>query len=95
MGQLAARQGRFPEAEACLNRALEVDPKAAHAWVGLAALRRMTSADAAWLKGAEQSADSGLAPLIEADVRYAIGKYYDEVADFGRAFRSYQRAKRW
>jgi tetratricopeptide (TPR) repeat protein len=92
MGQLAARQGRFPEAEASLNRALEVDPKAAHAWVGLAALRRMTSADAAWLKGAEQSADSDLAPLIEADVRYAIGKYYDEVGDFGRAFRSYQRA---
>jgi tetratricopeptide (TPR) repeat protein len=92
MGQLAAREGRFAEAEGWFNRALEVDPKAPHAWVGLAALRRMTSADAAWLRGAEQSADGGLQPMIEANVRYAIGKYYDEVGDFGRAFRSYQRA---
>ena len=59
---VSSRRARdaFAEAEGWLNRALEVDPKAAHAWVGLAALRRMTSADAAWLKGAEQSADGGL-----------------------------------
>ena len=30
--------------------------------------------------------------MIEANVRYAIGKYYDEVGEYGRAFRSYQRA---
>jgi tetratricopeptide (TPR) repeat protein len=92
MGQLAAREGRFAEAEGWFNRALGVDPKAPHAWVGLAALRRMTSADAAWLRGAEQSADGGLQPVIEANVRYAIGKYYDEVGEYGPAFRSYQRA---
>jgi tetratricopeptide (TPR) repeat protein len=92
LGQLTAREGRFSEAEACFNRALEINPKAPHAWTGLAALRRMTVADSAWLKGAEQTAESGLAPLVEANVRYAIGKYYDEVGDYGRAFRSHQRA---
>ena len=92
LGQLEARVGHFEAAESWFKRALEINPKASHAWVGLAALRRMTSADGAWLEGAEASADSGLPPLIEANVRYAIGKYYDEVGDFGRAFRSYQRA---
>jgi tetratricopeptide (TPR) repeat protein len=62
------------------------------AWAALARLRKMTSADRDWLKGAEQSAASGLAPLDEADLRYAIGKYYDDTDDFGRAFHCYQRA---
>jgi tetratricopeptide (TPR) repeat protein len=92
MGQLLAREGRFVEAESWFKRALEVDQNASHAWVGLAALRRMSPADSAWLKGAERCAESGLAPLIEANVRYAIGKYCDEVGEYGRAFRSYQRA---
>ena len=94
MGQLVARQGRFAEAEGWFDGALEIDPNASHAWTGLAALRRMTSVDSMWLKGAEQCADSGrLPPLNEASVRYAIAKYYDDVGDFGRAFRSCQLAK--
>jgi tetratricopeptide (TPR) repeat protein len=92
MGQLDAREGRFAGAEARFNRALEINPRAPRAWVGLAALRHMTSADSTWLKGAEASAESGLPPLVESGLRYAIGKYYDETGDFGRAFRSYQRA---
>lgn len=91
-GALTAREGRFAEAETWFNRALEVDPKAANAWAGLAALRRMSAADDTWLKGALASADSGLAPLNEGNLRYAIGKYYDEIGEFAKAFRSYQRA---
>lgn len=91
MGQLLARQGDFAGAETWFRRVLEVDPKAP-AWVGLAGLRRMTSEDSAWLKGAQRCADSGLEPLVEANVRFAIGKYFDETGDFERAFRSVQRA---
>jgi tetratricopeptide (TPR) repeat protein len=92
MGQLLARAGEFAEAETWFRRALEVNANAPHAWVGLAGLRRMGPADGAWLKGAQQCADSGLSPLIEANLRYAIGKYYDELGEFERAFRSVQRA---
>jgi tetratricopeptide (TPR) repeat protein len=62
------------------------------AWAALARLRKMTPADHGWLKGAEETAASGLSPLEEADIRYAVGKYYDDLGDFTRAFRSYQRA---
>ncbi len=52
----------------------------------------MTPADSEWVTRAEEVADDGLNPVNEATLRFAIGKYYDDVGDFGRAFRSYQRA---
>jgi tetratricopeptide (TPR) repeat protein len=93
MGHLAALEGRFEEAETWFNRAIEVDPKSGNAWVGLGGLRRMTAADTAWLKGAQTCADSGLAPLNEASLRTAIGRYHDQVGEYGKAFKSFQRAR--
>jgi tetratricopeptide (TPR) repeat protein len=91
MGQIAAFEGRPAEAETLCRRALEVDPKSPGACSVLVRVRRMTSADHSWFKDAEAIAASGLAPLEEADIRYAIGKYCDDIGDFPRAFRSYQR----
>src|SRR5881275_1258164 len=91
-GQIEALEGRFAEAEAAYRRALEVDPGAAYAWSGLVWLRRMTPADGAWLKRAEEIAATGLTPIDESAMHFAIGKYYDDVGEFARAFRSYQRA---
>jgi tetratricopeptide (TPR) repeat protein len=93
LGQIAATEGRFGEAETLFKRATQREPKAAPgAWAGLAALRRMTPADAGWLETAENIASSNLAPLDEAPIRFAIGKYNDDIGDFTRAFASYKRA---
>jgi len=92
LGQIAALEGRFADAEALYKRALDVDSNAHGSWAALARLRRMTPADSAWLEGAEACVTRGLAPHDEADVRFALGKYYDDVGDFKQAFRSYQRA---
>jgi tetratricopeptide (TPR) repeat protein len=92
LGQIEALEGRFDEAEAIYRRAIEADPEAPHAWAAVAALRKMTPADSGWVKRAEEIAGNGLAVLDEATLRFAIGKYYDDVGDFRRAFRSYQRA---
>jgi tetratricopeptide (TPR) repeat protein len=91
-GQIDALEGRFAAAEAAYRRALEADPGASYAWAALVWLRKMTAADDAWLKRAEEIAASGLRPIDETALRFAIGKYYDDVGDFARAFRSYQRA---
>ncbi len=92
MGRVAAMEGRFDEAGALFTRALEVKPRMPDAWAALAGIRKMTSSDGAWLEGAEKIAASDITPLEEAYVRFAIGKYCDDVGDFERAFRSYKRA---
>jgi tetratricopeptide (TPR) repeat protein len=92
MGQIAGNEGRFAEAETLFRRAAQFDPNAPSAWSALVGLRRMTPADNDWLKRAEQIAAGGLAPLSEATIRFAMGKYCDDVGDFARAFRSFSRA---
>jgi tetratricopeptide (TPR) repeat protein len=92
LGRIAGLEGRVTEADATLRRALEIEPKSTSAWAALVRMRRMTSADRTWLAGAEAAAANGPAAPDEANIRYAIGKYCDDVGDFRRAFRSYERA---
>jgi tetratricopeptide (TPR) repeat protein len=92
MAQVATAEGRFDEAEALFARVLEINPRVPGAWAGRAGLRRMTTADAAWLMGAEEMARSGIVPVEEAALRFAMGKYGDDVGDFRRAFENYKRA---
>jgi tetratricopeptide (TPR) repeat protein len=92
IGQVEALEGRFAEAEATYRRALETEPRASYAWAALAWTRKLTPADSEWVKRAEEIADGGLTPLDEATLRFAIGKYYDDVGDYARAFRSYRTA---
>jgi tetratricopeptide (TPR) repeat protein len=91
VGQVEALQGRFPEAEAAYRRALEAEPDASDALAALAWTRKMTLADAAWLERAEKIA-AKLTPVDEATLRFAMGKYCDDVGDYAQAFRHYQRA---
>jgi tetratricopeptide (TPR) repeat protein len=92
LGLVARAEGRFDEAGDMFNRALQINPNMPGALAALAGIRRMTSSDSAWLQRAEQIAAGGIAPVEEADVRFAIGKYYDDVWEFERAFKSYERA---
>ena len=89
--RIASLEGQFAEAEALLRRALNVDPHMPAAWAALAGLRRMTPADAVWRERAEAIAATTSAGLQEADLRFAIGKYCDDVGDYQGAFASYQR----
>jgi tetratricopeptide (TPR) repeat protein len=93
LGHIAAIEGSFDEAEKYLKRSIGVNPKMPGAWAAQATLRKMTSSDVAWLNGALEIASSGtIAPLDEADLRFSIGKYYDDVNDFEKAFENYKRA---
>jgi tetratricopeptide (TPR) repeat protein len=91
LGHVAEIEGRFDEAETMFKRALESDRTMTSAWAALVGIRKQTTADAAWLKGAEEVAGSGIAPLDEAEVRFAIGKYHDDIGEYERAFGNYKR----
>lgn len=92
LAELQGDGGRFAEAETLYKRAAELDPNMPEAWAGIAHLRKMTPDDAPWLAQALRIADGALAPHQEAYLRYALGKYCDDLGDYDRAFSHYLRA---
>ena len=92
MGQIERLEGRFSEAEVLFKRVLEIDPRVTSALAGLATLRKMTPADADWLKAAKELAAGDVGPFEQAELRFSIGKYYDDIGDFDEAFRSFETA---
>ncbi|HEX4051313.1 MAG TPA: sulfotransferase [Steroidobacteraceae bacterium] len=92
LATVARGDGCFDEAEILIQRVLDVTPEQPSAWAALAQLRKMASADHPWCERAEAIAAGAITPLQEADLRFAIGKYYDDIGEFARAFGSYRRA---
>lgn len=91
IGQLTALEGRFEEAETTFKRVLDIDPKMPAAWASLAGIRKMTDADGEWFKSMEKIATSDVHPLHEANLRFAMGKYLDDVGNFPQAFQNFKR----
>lgn len=91
-GWLAGIEGRFEEAEKHYRAALEGDPRHPGAWALLAGVRRMTDADKDWLEGVERTLADGVEQLGELKLRYAMGKYFDDLGKYPRAFEQYKRA---
>jgi len=94
MGQVACMEGRFDEAEIWFKRALEMEgnTRAPSALAGMAGLRRMTQSDKTWLERAKQLIGSGLPMTEEIALRFAIGKFHDDVGAYPQAFENYKRA---
>ena len=92
LAELQADHGRFAEAGDLFRHALVTDPASAEALAGTAYLRKMTVSDAEWSVQARRIAGRGLPPRQEVYLRFALGKYFDDVKDFEQAFVNYQRA---
>jgi tetratricopeptide (TPR) repeat protein len=92
MAELQADKGHFADAEALFRRAIALNPESPEAWAGIAGIRKMTTDNKDWLSAAQAIAGRVLPPRSEARLRYAIGKYHDDVSDFEQAFANYRRA---
>ncbi|HEX9474256.1 MAG TPA: sulfotransferase, partial [Steroidobacteraceae bacterium] len=96
---LRADRGRFAEAEELFRRAIAIKPDFASAYFSIATHRKMTRDDGDWLQGAQALLARRLPLAQEISLRYALGKYYDDVGQFDRAFEYYrqanERAKRY
>ncbi len=90
--ELLADAGRFAEAQSLFRRALQSDAGCLDAVTGLARVQRMSAADASWLTAARRLERGGLAPEAEMQLRYALGKYFDDLGDCDTAFGEYRRA---
>ncbi len=92
LGELRADRGRFSEAEALFRRTIEIDPDFSYAFASIATHRRMTAEDTGWLAGAEALLSKGLPPGHAISLRYALGKYFDDVGRYDDAFEHYRCA---
>jgi tetratricopeptide (TPR) repeat protein len=85
-------RGEFKQAMELSERALAIDNRFAPAFCSIAANRKMTSADTAWLQGAQALLASSLPLDHEIALRFALGKYHDDVCRYEQAFSEYQKA---
>jgi tetratricopeptide (TPR) repeat protein len=92
LAEASADRGQFPEAEGLLQRALSIEPELPEAWAGIARVRKLSSSDTAWLAEVQRIAEAPLPPRKEAQLRTALGKYFDDIGDFSQAFTNYRRA---
>jgi tetratricopeptide (TPR) repeat protein len=88
----AADRGAFETAESLYREAFRRDSNSAVAWAGIVATRRMTAADGSWFTQAEQLLKQRHRPRDEARLRFAMGKYLDDVGEYNRAFTNYRQA---
>jgi tetratricopeptide (TPR) repeat protein len=92
LGELRADRGRFAEAQELFGRAIAFDADFAPAYASIAAHRRMGRNDGVWLAGAQRQLAKPLPLAEEVQLRYALGKYFDDLGEYDRAFASYQGA---
>jgi tetratricopeptide (TPR) repeat protein len=91
LGEIQADRGRFGDAEQLFRRAIAIDPDLPEAWAALARYCKM-GVDAAWLAAAQRLLGKPLGVGQEINLRYALGKYFDDVQDYDSAFASYRLA---
>jgi tetratricopeptide (TPR) repeat protein len=92
LAELRADGGDFSAAEGLLRRAVALDPESPEGLAGLAQLRKMTTSDAAWAGQALKVAARRLPARQEVYLRFALGKYFDDVKDYRQAFENFRRA---
>jgi len=92
IAEIQAAHGQFDEAEKTLQQAISAEPDMPEAWAALVRLRKMTVSDTDWLAQAQRIVALPLPPRREVHLRYALGKYFDDVGEYPQAFENYARA---
>jgi tetratricopeptide (TPR) repeat protein len=92
LGELHADQGRFADAEASFRQVIAIDTGYPFAYFSLAANRKMGRDETAWLAGIEALLARPLPLRHEISLRYALGKYHDDIHQYDEAFGQYLQA---
>jgi tetratricopeptide (TPR) repeat protein len=92
LGELRADRGQFAEAEALLQRAMSLDPGFPFPYFSIASHRKMSPEDKSWLAGTTALFKKPLTLRHEISLRYALGKYFDDIQQYDEAFGHYRQA---
>jgi len=95
LGSFEQQQGNFAAARACFERAVEIDPLRASAYLDLAATRRITIEDQPFVQRMlARLGDPALTDHDRARLGYALGKAYDDLGDYANAMPHFDEANR-
>jgi tetratricopeptide (TPR) repeat protein len=90
---IQSSRGAQAEAEALCRQALALDANRPEAWAALADLKKNTSDDGGgWLQKAESLLGRKMPGRQAVALRYACGKYCDDIRNYDQAFFHYQQA---
>jgi tetratricopeptide (TPR) repeat protein len=92
LGELLADRGQFTEAQKLFQRAIDVNPAFPFVYFSIAMHRKMTSDDAQWLESTQALLTTRLPQRHEISLRYALGKFFDDVKQYEPAFENYRQA---
>jgi tetratricopeptide (TPR) repeat protein len=92
LGELLADRGQFSEAQELFRRVIAIDPNFPFVFLSIAMHRKMTSVDSEWLQGTQALVAKRLPLRHEISLRYALGKYFDDVKQYDQAFDNYRQA---
>jgi tetratricopeptide (TPR) repeat protein len=92
LGEICADQGDFSAAEEQFRRALSIDPDLPEAWAGLARYRKMSNTDIPWRESVQRLLRKNLTLHHKLVLRFALGKYFDDVREYDSAFENYRLA---
>ena len=92
LAELRADAGDFAAAGKLFQRAVALDRDSPEAWAGMVHLRRMSQDDSLWERQAQRVATLRLPPRRAVYLRFALGKYFDDVKDYAQAFENFRLA---
>jgi tetratricopeptide (TPR) repeat protein len=92
LGDLHVDRGDFARAQELFDRARTLDANYAPVLCSIAAHRRMTADDDAWVQAVEALLAKPLPLAHEIGLRYALGKCHDDLRRYDEAFGEYRRA---
>jgi tetratricopeptide (TPR) repeat protein len=92
LGELHADRGDFAEAQRLFERAVAADPGFPFVYWSIATHRRMSRDDSEWLRSVNGLLATPLPIAHQISLHYALGKYFDDVAQYDEAFGSYRQA---
>jgi tetratricopeptide (TPR) repeat protein len=96
LGRILQAQGRFDEAETCLREAIKAAPLQLGNYYRVAIGRKMREEDRAFIAEMEKAGQkAGISSADRALLDYALGKAYDDLAEYATAFTHFENANRF
>lgn len=90
-----ASRGEKSEAEWCYRRAIELNPGFAEVWRNVVAMKKFSSLDDPDARAVERLWQAGgQEDFTRTKLAFALGKVYDDVGDYARAFATYDIGNR-